>query len=214
MKILIIGCGRVGSGLAKTLGMRGHQVTVVDSDPRSFEKLGKNFKGKTFVGIGFDHDVLVQAGIKNADALAAVTESDEANVVAARMAKKVFKVPRVAARVYDPRKAEIYRRFGLQIISPVTLAVNRMAELMTFSQMASVSDIGTGEVECIEVEVPLTLVGRPVGSLEVSGEIHVITLTRNGKTFLPTEGSVMEESDLIHLAVLSASSERLKKMLE
>src|SRR5512136_2985947 len=140
-------------------------------------------KGKTFVGIGFDHDVLVQAGIKNADALAAVTESDEANVVAARMAKKVFKVPRVAARVYDPRKAEIYRRFGLQIISPVTLAINRMAELMTFSQMASVSDIGTGEVECIEVEAPLTLVGRPVGSLEVSGEIHVITLTRNGKTF-------------------------------
>src|SRR4030042_1184683 len=108
MRIIIIGCGRMGSGLAQTLSLRGHAVTVVDRDPQAFERLGPAFKGKTLTGIGFDRDVLLRAGIERADGLAAVTFSDEANVVAARLASNIFHVPRVVARLYDPRKAEIY----------------------------------------------------------------------------------------------------------
>ena len=136
MKIIIIGCGRVGSGLARMLSNRGHQVTVIDSDPVAFERLGKAFKGKTVVGIGFDRQAILDAGIEKADAFAAVTASDEANAVAARIAKNVFKVPRVAARIYDPRKADIYRRLGMQTISPVALGISRMAELLSFSNLA------------------------------------------------------------------------------
>ena len=160
MKIIIIGCGRVGSGLARMLSNRDHQVTMIDSDPLSFERLGKNYKGKTVVGIGFDRQTLLDAGIEKADAFAAVTASDEANAVAARIAKNVFRVPRVAARIYDPRKADIYRRLGMQTISPVALGIVRMAELLSFSNLAVVDSLGSGEVKIVDIEVPPMLAGR------------------------------------------------------
>jgi len=214
VKIIIIGCGRVGSGLAKMLSLRKHDVTVIDNDPNSFELLGPAFKGKTIQGIGFDREVLKSAGIDRCDAVAAVMAGDDANIVVARMAKKFFKVPRVAARLYDPRKAEIYRQFGLRIISPVTLAISGLAEILTFSQMNVVGTLGTGEVKCIELEVTPLLFGRTVSQLNVGGEFNVIAISRAGKTFLPTPGTVFEEGDLLHLAILSTATERLKKMLE
>src|SRR5512137_1649154 len=110
MRIIIIGCGRVGAGLAQTLSDRRHEVTIVDIDPAAFERLSPGFKGKTVIGVGFDREVLLQAGVERADGFAAVTSSDEANIVAARLARQVFRVPRVVARVYDPRQAEVYRR--------------------------------------------------------------------------------------------------------
>jgi trk system potassium uptake protein TrkA len=213
MKIIIIGCGRVGTGLAKMLNNRGHDITVVDNTPESFDALGPGFKGKTVCGIGFDREVLQMAGIDKCDALAAVTASDEANVVTARMAKKFFKVPRVAARIYDPRKAEVYRRFGLQIICPVTLGTSSLAELLTFTTMNTITTIGSGEVNCVEIEVPPLLFGHTAEELEVAGEIRVLTITRNGKTFLPTPGTIFQEYDQVHLAVLVTASDRLKKMI-
>jgi len=213
MKIIIIGCGRVGAGLAKVLGMRGHSVIVVDSDARSFERLGKGFKGKTVVGLSFDREVLIKAGIEKADALAAVTASDEANVVAARIAKQMFRVPRVAARVYDPRKAEIYRRFGLQIISPVALGIDRMAELLTFSQITLSETVGTGEVDRATVEIPDRLVNRTVADLTVPGEINVVAITRDGKTFLPTPATTFKSGDVVHVVLLVSSLDRLRDML-
>jgi trk system potassium uptake protein TrkA len=145
MMIIIVGCGRMGTQLAQTMVLRGHSVTVIDKDPAAFSRLGPNFKGSTLVGIAFDRDILVQAGIQRADAFAAVTASDEANVVAARLAKYVFRVPRVVARVYEPRKAEIYRRFGLQTISPTSLGAERLAELITFSDLDTVFSVGSSE---------------------------------------------------------------------
>lgn len=213
MKIIIIGCGRVGSGLAKMLSNRGHQVVVVDSDPVSFERLGKAFKGRTVIGIGFDRDALIDAGIERADALAAVTASDEANAVAARMAKNEFKVPRVAARIYDPRKAEFYRRLGLQTISPVALGITRMAELLSFSHLGVKEGIGTGEVSCIDVEIPALLVDHKVNDLTIPGEIHVIAITRHGITSLALPQNLFEEGDLVHLAVLTRSQDRLRALL-
>jgi trk system potassium uptake protein TrkA len=213
MKVIILGCGRVGSGLAQVMGHRGHDVTVIDNDPATLERLGAAFKGRKIVGVGFDRDVLMEAGIHRADALAAVTASDEANVVSARLARQVFRVPRVVARVYDPGKAEIYRRFGLQTISPVSLGIDRLAEMLSFTYMDTVVSLGSSEVDIVDVEVPRLLVGRTVNEISVPGEIHVVAVTRAGKTFLPTLGTVFQEADLLHLAVLVSSAERLRKLL-
>ncbi len=213
MKIIIIGCGRVGSGLAKMLSNRGHQVTVIDSDPVAFERLGKAFKGKTVVGIGFDRQAMLDAGIEKADAFAAVTASDEANAVAARIAKNVFKVPRVAARIYDPRKADIYRRLGMQTISPVALGISRMAELLSFSHLAISESVGSGEVNMVDIEIPPMLVGHKVEELTIPREVHVIALSRGGKTFLPLSVAVFEEGDIVHLAVMATSQDRLKDLV-
>lgn len=210
---LIIGCGRVGAGLAKILIERGHSVTVVDMDAQAFERLGENFKGQTVLGVGFDHDVLLKAGIQRADGLAAVTSSDEANVVIARIARDIFHVPKVVARLFDVRQAEIYRRLGLQTISPTSWGINRIADLLLYSQMETISSLGSGEVEIIEVELPPLLVGKMVRDLMVQGEIHVVAVTRKNNSFLPTLGTVFSEGDLLHLAVLTTSVDRLKGLL-
>jgi trk system potassium uptake protein TrkA len=213
MRIIIIGCGHTGAGLARELALAGHAITIVDNNPASFERLGPSFKGETRVGPGFDKEVLMSAGIEQADGLAAVTSSDETNVVTARLAREVFHVPRVVARVYDPRKAEIYRRLGLQTISPVTFGIQRLADLLTFSQLGAVHSLGSGEVDLVEAEAPPLLVGRAVKDLTVPDEIRVVAITRSGKTFLPTMGTSFKEGDLIHIAVLATSADRLKALL-
>jgi len=213
MKIIIVGCGRMGSGLARTLSLRGHTVAVVDREAANFERLGPSFKGKTIAGVGFDRDVLTQAGIQRADAFASVTPIDEENIVAARLASQVFRVPRVIARMYDPRKAEIYRRLGLQTIDPIAWGVNRLAELLCSTQLDTVTSLGGGNIDIVEVEAPPVLVRRRVQDLMVPGEIHVVAISRGGRTFLPTLGTEFEAGDLIHLAIVPASAARLKTML-
>ena len=213
MKIIVIGCGRVGSGLAQTLSLRGHAVSVVDTDPRAFERLGPAFKGLTVAGVGFDRTALLQAGIKRADGLAAVTGSDEVNVVTARLANQFFRVPRVVARLYDPRKAEIYRRLGLQTITPVTWGINRIAELLSFFPLATTASLGNGEIDLVEAEVPPLLVGRLVSEVTIPGEVHVVAISRGGKTFLPPQATALQPGDWLHLALLAASADRLKASL-
>ena len=212
MKILIIGCGRLGAGLAKTLELRRHAVTVVDKDPAAFGGLGA-FKGQTVEGSGIDWEVLLRADIERADGLAAVTASDEVNVVAGRLAVQVFRVPRVVARLYDPRKAEIYRRLGLQTITPVAWGIHRIAELLCYSRLDILHSLGSGEVDIVEAEVPPLLVGRTTSEVTVAGEIHVVAVSRGGRTFLPVSGTVFHNGDLVHLAVLGSSADRLKTLL-
>ncbi len=213
MKIIIIGCGRMGSGLAQALNLRGHTVTVIDKDPDAFGQLGPAFHGKTVVGIGFDRDVLLRAGIERADGLAAVTASDEANVVSARLASQVFRVPRVVARLYDPAKAEIYSRLGLITISPLTWGIDRTADLLSYFPLNTVFSVGSGAVDMQEFDVPAQLVGRAVEDLWVPAEMIVVAITRSGRTFMPTLGTVFQEGDLIHMAVIDSSEEHLKQML-
>ncbi len=171
------------------------------------------FKGETVVGIGFDREVLLQAGIDRADGLAAVTASDEANVVAARIARDIFHVPRVVARLYDVRQAEIYKRLGLQTIAPTAWGVNRIAELLLHSPLETVLSLGSGDVELIEAEVPQLLVGKMVRELTLPGELHVVSIMRLNKTFLPTLGTIFQAGDMVHLAVLTSSINRIKELL-
>lgn len=213
MKILIVGCGRLGAGLAQALSLRSHQVTIIDKDAVAFDRLPPSFGGQKVAGDGLDRDVLLRAGVERADGLAAVTGSDEVNVVVARLAREIFKVPRMVARLDDPRKAEIYRRLGLQTIAPVTWGISRIADLLCYTPLAPIVSLGTGEVDIVEAEIPPLLVGRMVVDVTLPGEIHVVAITRRGSTLLPTMGTVFQIGDQLHLAVLGISMERLNVLL-
>ncbi len=213
MKSIIIGCGRVGAGLAQSLCQRSQSVTVVDQDATAFERLGTGFTGQTIVGTGFDRDVLLHAGIERADGLAAVTGYDETNVVLARLARQMFRVPRVIARLHDPRHAEVYRRLGIQTMTPLIWGIQRLAELLCYVQLNTTLSLGSGEVDIVEVELPYLLVGRTVNELTLVGEIQVAAISREGHTFLPTLGTVLREGDLLHLVVLATSATRLTTLL-
>jgi len=213
MRILIVGCGRVGAGLAQTMLLRGHSVVVVDKDPLAFERLGSGFKGQTVIGVGFDRNVLLKAGIERADGLAAVTASDETNVLIGRIAQQIFRVPKVVARLYDVRQAEIYRRLGLPTVAPTSWGINRIAEMLLYSPLDAVYSLGNGEVDLLEMQVPQILIGKLVRDLTLPGEIHVVAISRDGKTFLPTSGATLQEGDLLHLATLTTSASRLRGLL-
>ena len=213
MKILIIGCGRLGAGLAQTMLFRGHSVVVVDKDPLAFERLGSGFKGQTVIGVGFDRNVLLKAGIERTDGLAAVTASDETNVLIGRIAQQIFRVPKVVARLYDLRQAEIYRRLGLPTVAPTSWGINRIGEMLLYSPLDAVYSLGNGEVDLLEMQVPQILIGKLVRDLTLPGEIHVVAISRDGKTFLPTSGATLQEGDLLHLATLTTSASRLRGLL-
>ena len=213
MKTIIIGCGRIGSGLALKLNQSAHDITVIDQDPWTFKHLGAGFKGKTIAGVGFDRDVLLSAGIERADSLAAVTSNDEANALTARIASQIFGVPRVVSALHEPRKAEIYRRLGLQVFDPMSWGVNRVADLLSFAPVNVAMSIGNGDVDIMEIEIPALLVGRRVGELTIPGEVSVVSISRGNRSLIPVINTVFENRDLVHLAVATASGERLKSLL-
>lgn len=213
MRYIIIGCGRMGAGLARVLSSRGHFITVVDKDPGAAERLGTAFRGQTVIGAAFDREVLLEAGIERADGLAAATNSDETNVVVARLARLVFQVPKVVSRLYDPRKVHVYQKLGVQIVAPVTWAVNRFADLLSHSELDTVLSLGNGEVEIVDVVVPPLLVGRRVNTVSVPGEVRVIAVCRGGKAFFPTSETVFQKDDSVQFALLTVCVERLKAML-
>lgn len=213
MRLIIIGCGRMGEGLVRVLSLRGHTVTVLDRDHRALEPLSNSFRVRALVGSGFDRAVLLDAGIEDADGLAVVTSSDEANVVIARLARHVFRVPRVVARLYDPRKAEIYQRLGVQVVAPIAWAIHRLADLLAYSDLDPVLSLGGGEVEIVEVVVPPLLVGQKVSTIAIPGEVRVIALSRRGRALLPSSETVFQKDDSAHIAVLTTSVERLRAAL-
>lgn len=213
MKVIIIGCGRVGEQLARLLVDENHQVAIIDYDPEALERLGSNFKGQRITGVGFDRDILLKAGIEQADAFAATSSSDNVNIIAARIAHNIFHVPRVVARLFDPRRAEIYRRLGMLTISSTTWGAERLREMLTSAGLDPIISFGSGEVSLVNIDVPSHLVGRMVKNVTVSGEIHVVAITRQGGAFIPTLGSQFKEGDVLQVAILASALERFKSLL-
>lgn len=211
MKVIIVGCGKFGSGVAISLSKKGHKVTVIDTDQEAFKFLGKDFIGETIVGTGFDRNILEKAQIRMADAIVACSKSDEANALIGRISRNIYKVPRVISRLYDPRRAEIYRSLGIQTISTTTWGVQQAIEMLSYNQLDRISTFG--EVEIIRVDIPTLLSGRTVKELTVIGEFHVIAISRDNKTFIPTMGTVLQKHDILYIAVLVASSNKLKAQL-
>jgi trk system potassium uptake protein TrkA len=213
MKVIIVGLGRMGTGLSLNLMKKGHQVTVIDTDAEAFDRLGKDFNGSKILGFGFDRDVLNNAKIDKTDAVVACTESDEINAVVARVAKNVYRVPRVIARLYDSRKAEIYHRLGIQTISTTTWGIERATEILTYNQLDSVYEMGNGKVNIVRIEIPTLMVGRKVQDLVIIGEIGVVSISRHNKTFIPTLGTILEAEDVLYLSVNYTATDKLKSML-
>lgn len=213
MKVIVMGCGRMGEQLARILADEGHEVAVIDYNPLALERLGPHFKGRKVLGVGFDRDVLIAAGIEYADAFAATSSSDNANIIAARIARNIFHVPRVVVRLYDPGRADIYRRLGLITICSTTWGAERMRELLTHTALDPVMTFGNGEVSLLALETPPHLVGRQVRDITVPNEINVVVITRQGEAMLPTLGMEFQAGDLIHLTVLASAMERAEALL-
>ena len=213
MKIIIMGCGRVGEQVCLLMEQDGHEVTIVDSDANALARLDPGFKGRKIKGVGFDRRVLIEAGIESADAFAGSSGSDSVNIVAARIARNIFRVPRVVARLYDPRRAEIYQRLGLLTISSTSLGAERIRELITHTELEPVISFGKGEVNLIRLEMPLHLAGRAVKHLVVPGEISVVSVVRHGEAFIPMTGTELQVGDTLHLAVLASAMDRLGDLL-
>jgi trk system potassium uptake protein TrkA len=213
MYVVIGGCGRVGSYLARTLEYEGHTVTVIDRDPLSFESLSPNFKGSTVEGIVFDRETLERAGIERADAYTAVTSGDNSNIVSARIAKEDYRVPKVFARIYDPRRAEIYREFGIPTIASVAWSSYRLLDLISHPEMHNEYHFGNGEVQLIDIDIPPTLAGKRIGELTVPGEIHVTSIVRGHRAFLPTPGASVEKDDRLYISVAQESMGKLERLL-
>jgi trk system potassium uptake protein TrkA len=213
MNVIIMGCGRVGERVAHLMTAEGHNVIVIDYDQHALDRLGENFRGTKIKGIGFDRDTLIKAGIEYAEAFVTTSSSDNANIVAARIARTIFHVPRVIARLYDPRRAEIYRRLGLVTISSTDWGAERIHELLTHADLNAVMTFGNGEVSLVAMDLPPRLAGRAVNHLVVPSEINVVSITRQGRAFIPQLGTQFHEGDVLHLAVLGSAMERLEEML-
>ncbi len=214
LHVVIGGYGRVGRYLASMLEFEGHSVSVIDQDPLVFEcEESEEILGQKFVGPVFDRDVLEEAGIRDADCFTAVTSGDNSNIVAARIAKEVFRVPRVIARIYDPRRAEIYRGLGISTIASVTWTSTRLLDMVTHPDLHSAFEYGNAEVEMMEIEAPAWLAEHPLDELNVPGEISVAAVLRKGEAMLPTEGFAFEKDDVLYINVLRESAGKLERLL-
>lgn len=213
MYVVIMGCGRVGSQLAKVLTLEGHQVAVIDKDKAAFKRLGPTFTGNKYEGIGFDLEVLKAAGIEKADAFVAVTNGDNTNILGARIAKNTFRVPKVIARIYDPVREKLYRQLGIQTISSTSWAANKIKDLVLHAELVRHLSFGNGEVDLVEGEVPPALTGARVADLNIPGEVKVVAVVRLGSAFIPGLGTELQEGDGLQFAVLSSAMPKLKKLL-
>ena len=208
MYVIISGCGRVGSELSKLLAGEGHNVVIVDQKPEAFERLGGTFNGLTVVGNGYDLDLLKEAGIEKADAFCAVTNGDNTNLVSAQVAKKIFNVPKVIARVYDPQRAHIYSALGLDIISGTILFAAMLRDKIIESRFSSYL-IETKELGVIEIEVKNNLVGKTVQQINIPEEFLVTAIRRLEGVLIPVPETVLQEKDIL-MAVVKVA--RLKKI--
>jgi trk system potassium uptake protein len=197
MRVIIMGCGRVGSELASQLLEGDHEAIVIDKDPEAFYRYPPGEGAKTVVGLGFDRDVLEEAGIKEADGFVAVSSGDNSNIVSARVALELYHVPRVIARIYDPRRAEIYERLNIPTVATTKWGVKQI-QLMLFHDRQEIREaIGGGDLLRMRVPVPPHLVGTKANELNVDGQVLIAGVSRGGGGFIPTGDSTLQDGDYL-----------------
>ncbi|MBI2709753.1 MAG: TrkA family potassium uptake protein [Actinobacteria bacterium] len=201
MHVVVVGCGRVGAGLAHALEEAGHSVAVIDKQPRAFRRLHEGFKGKALVGVGFDRELLRQAGIDKAGALAAVTNGDNSNILVARVAKELFEVERVVARIYDPRRARIYERLGIPTIATAQWATERVLQRVLPDSPALEWIDPSAKVCLVERTMPAAWAGTPYSTLEDRGTARVVAVSRLGVAALPAPDLIAQDGDVVHVAL-------------
>jgi trk system potassium uptake protein TrkA len=211
--VVVVGCGRVGSGLAAALEKQGHTVAVIDKKADAFRRLPPDFAGQTFAGVGFDRDLLIKAGIERAGALAAVTNGDNSNIVVARVARDAFQIDRVVARIYDQRRADIFERAGIPTIATVQWTIDRVLRRI-------LPDVGgvewkdpSAQVALIERVVPDAWAGHPLAELEIAGLTRVVGLSRLGQGQIPPLDLLAQEGDVVWLTVSADSFDEFDGVL-
>jgi trk system potassium uptake protein TrkA len=212
-KVIVVGCGRVGAELATSVSAKGINVSVIDRDQNAFQRLPPRFIGETVQGDVLDLAVLHRAGIEATDGFAAATPSDETNLVAARIARDLFHVPNVVARVYSPTHASAFARAGIQTVVSSSWSANRIEQLLRHPGLIEVASAGHGEVRFVEVKIPDHLAGKPVGVLVENGFCQPVTLVRGGEAVLASLETSMEAADLVVLAISPGHLPRLEALL-
>ncbi|MGF6882905.1 trk system potassium uptake protein TrkA [Nocardia sp. GAS34] len=200
MYVVIMGCGRVGSSLARALVRVGHEVAVIDRDPSAFLRLGRDFTGERVIGVGFDRDVLRRAGIERAGALAAVSSGDNSNIIAARVARETFGVNRVVARIYDAKRAAVYERLGIPTIATVPWTTDRFLRTLIGEDDTAPWRDPSGSVAVTELRLHEAWFGHPVRDLESATGARVAFIIRFGQGLLPTERTLLQAEDTVYVA--------------
>ena len=213
MHVVIMGCGRVGSALAKTLEGLGHSVAIIDRDPAAFRRLSADFTGKKVTGIGFDRDTLGEAGIGHAHAFAAVSSGDNSNIIAARVARETFGLENVVARIYDHRRAAVYQKLGIPTVATVKWTADQVVRRLLPEGLITEWRDPSGRVVLAEVAYAPSWVGQRVTRMEHEAGMRVAFLTRLGDGLVPHRDTVLQEGDLVHVTVEGDRMGEVEKVL-
>ncbi|MFF3441394.1 potassium channel family protein [Streptosporangium sp. NPDC002721] len=213
MHIVIMGCGRVGSTLAHILEDSGHSVAIIDRDPQAFRRLRAGFRGRRVTGIGFDRDVLEEAGIEAAGAYVAVSSGDNSNIISARVARETFGVDNVVARIYDSRRAEVYQRLGIPTVATVRWTADQILRRVLPEGAEPLWRDPSGRVVLAEVAYHHGWIGTPTRDLEAAAGTRLAFINRIGDTLLPRNDSVVQEGDVLHVMAVEADMDRINKVL-
>ena len=208
-----MGCGRVGSSLATELEAAGHSVAIIDQSREAFRRLGPDFKGRTISGVGFDRDTLLEAGIETADAFAAVSNGDNSNILAARVARETYGVANVVARIYDPGRAEIYQRLGIPTVATVIWATDQILRRLVPEGSRSEWRDASGSIQLCEMHPHKDWFGSPIADLEEATGTRVAFITRLGEGLIPDTHTVLQEGDLIHVTVRDQDIAKVEEIL-
>jgi trk system potassium uptake protein TrkA len=214
MHVIIAGCGRVGSGLAEALEKRGHTVAVVDKNPKAFERLPSGFNGRAIAGFAFDRDLLKEAGIERADAFASVTSGDNSNILSARVAKEHYRVGSVVARIYDPRRAQVYQRLGIQTVATVRWTTDQIMRYLLPEDSQVEYTVDNGEVVVTALQAPGAVVGKRALELDLEGQRRVVAVSRFGVPRVPDKGTTIQDGDILHISTARSVLAALQDDLE
>ncbi len=214
MKIIVVGCGRIGAELANNLYKQGHQVSVVDENKNAFNNLPPEFEGRILEGDALNQDILIRAGIESCDAMAAVTNYDPLNAVVSHVAKTEFNVPVVVARNYDPKLRKLFEVFNIQVVSSTSWGAQRVEELLSDSEVRTVFSAGNGEVEVYELQIPAVWDGNKVSDLITCNECKWLAVTRAGAAILPEADTVLKTGDVLTVAATMEGISDTRKNLK
>jgi trk system potassium uptake protein len=207
--IVIMGCGRVGSTIAHILEEQDHSVAIIDQDPEAFRKLSVSFKGSKVTGVGFDRDVLIEAGIERAEGFAAVSSGDNSNVIAARVVRESFGVSRVVARIYDPRRAEVYQRLGIPTVATVRWTADQMLRKLLPEGAQELWRDPTGSLVLAEVSYDDHWLGEKATVLEEAARTRIAFISRLGEAMMPGPSTVLQEGDVLHVIAEERDLDRI-----
>lgn len=210
---MIMGCGRVGSTLAHILEDNGHTVAIIDRDPQAFRRLRAGFRGRRVTGVGFDRDVLTEAGIESASAYVAVSSGDNSNIISARAARETFGVDNVVARIYDPRRAEVYQRLGIPTVATVRWTADQILRRILPEGAEPLWRDPTGTVVLAEVPTHTGWIGTRAVDLEERGRVRVAYLNRMGEALVIADDTVIQDGDVLHVIATESDMDRINKVL-